>query len=186
MKQKNKDKRMSTKKNSGTMKRLLISVALTGIVICWILVLPLTDDNPVMPELNERIYLRSKPIPPPPPPPPPPKIQIPSPGTRPEIYDIYNLDPPAIGAMVPRVMKRVEPVYPKAALKANLSGIVKIVVITTIYGTVARARVFRGHPLLRKAALEAVKQWLFEPYITDGVPKPIKFMVIFKFNHHKR
>ena len=96
------------------------------------------------------------------------------------------MEPPPIGSMTPRVVKKVEPVYPNDALRVHISGTVQIVVITDIYGRVVRAKVFRGHPLLNKAALDADKQWVYEPYILNGIPKPVKFMVTFKFNLNKR
>lgn len=157
---------MSKKTNNKSLKRLLIAVALVGIVICMILVLPLTDDNPEMPVMKNKIPQ------PPPVVPPPARAQ---PGTA------YNLDPPSIGTVTPRIIKKVEPVYPEIALKAKIEGKVQIVVITDIYGRVKQASVYKGHPLLNQAALDAVKQWVYEPYILNGVPKPMKFMVVIKF-----
>jgi len=58
---------------------------------------------------------------------------------------------------------KVEPVYPPLARKMRLSGTVKIEVVVTPNGTVKDARIVGGHPVLANAALDAAKQWRFEP-----------------------
>jgi outer membrane biosynthesis protein TonB len=44
-----------------------------------------------------------------------------------------------------------------------------------------KARIINGHPLFRSAAMEAVKKWVYEPYIIDGIPKPVVFTVTVHF-----
>jgi protein TonB len=78
---------------------------------------------------------------------------------------------------MPRLMKEVRPIYPKVALKAHIQGNVVIEAATDIYGRVIRARVIAGSPLLKQAAIDAVKQWRYEPYIINGIPKPVIFTV---------
>jgi TonB family protein len=62
---------------------------------------------------------------------------------------------------------------------------VKIEASTDIYGRVVNVNVLKGHPLLRKAAAHAVKQWVYEPYIINGMPKPVKFTVNIHFRLQK-
>lgn len=77
----------------------------------------------------------------------------------------------------PRLIKRVAPDYPTAPRKAHIEGVVSIEAVTDIYGRVIKVRVTSGHPLLRGAAVQAVKQWIYEPYILNGIPRPVTFKV---------
>ena len=78
---------------------------------------------------------------------------------------------------MPRLIRKVEPIYPKPALLSHTQGRVIIEAVTDIYGRVINTTVISGHPLLKAAALEAVRQWIYEPYIIDGIPKPVIFTV---------
>jgi TonB family protein len=63
----------------------------------------------------------------------------------------------------PPIVKRVEPEYPPLARQARISGVVKFVVTIAADGSVANLEVQSGHPLLVPAALQAVKNWTFQP-----------------------
>ena len=63
---------------------------------------------------------------------------------------------------------RVEPIYPSEALAAHIQGTVGIRLTVDRAGTVQRARVFSGPPELAQAAVDAVKQWRFRPYVSNG------------------
>jgi protein TonB len=102
---------------------------------------------------------------PPPPPPKPPK--------QPML--ISTLDPS-------RVIYRVEPVYPQIAIQARVQGSVMLQVVVNELGIVESVEVVSGHPLLTKAAVEAVKQWRYKPTILNGEPVPIKATVTVNFN----
>lgn len=82
----------------------------------------------------------------------------------------------------PRLIKEVKPIYPSVALRARIEGKVIVEAVTDIYGRVARARVINGHPLLNNAAKEAVKKWIYQPYIIRGIPKPVVFVVTVTFS----
>jgi TonB family protein len=62
-----------------------------------------------------------------------------------------------------RVRSRVDPAYPVMAKRMNLAGRVKIEVTIAADGHVSGTRVIGGSPLLVNAALDALKQWRFEP-----------------------
>ena len=81
----------------------------------------------------------------------------------------------------PRLIHKVEAKYPEAAIKAKVEGKVVIEATTNIEGDVVEAKVLQGHPLLRLAALEAIKQWKYEPYIAAGEKKPVQFTVMVNF-----
>jgi protein TonB len=48
-------------------------------------------------------------------------------------------------------------------------------------GTIENLRVLRSHPLLERAAVEAVKQWRYTPTRLNGVPVPIIMTVTVNF-----
>ena len=58
---------------------------------------------------------------------------------------------------------RPTPVYPKEAIRARVSGVVKIEVVADEEGKVIWARVLKGHRLLTEAALKAACQSRFSP-----------------------
>ncbi len=81
----------------------------------------------------------------------------------------------------PKLVKEVKPVYPEEAKKAGLEGVVIIEATTDSYGRVAEAKVLRGVPGLDQAAIDAVKQWVYEPVVVDGKPVPAVFTVTVRF-----
>ncbi len=85
------------------------------------------------------------------------------------------------GKKVPRLLREVKPEYPAEAFANRLQGVVIVEAMTDIYGRVSRVRIISGHPIFHEAARAAVRQWLYEPYIVDGVPRPIYFTVSITF-----
>jgi TonB family protein len=67
------------------------------------------------------------------------------------------------GDIVRRAKNKVPAVYPDLARKMNITGTVKVEVVVSPNGSVKDAKIIGGHPVLANAALEAVKQWRFEP-----------------------
>jgi protein TonB len=65
---------------------------------------------------------------------------------------------------------RVEPIYPEAAREYNIEGIVKLSAVIGTDGHVLSLVLQSGHPLLVAAALNAVKQWRYEPMFLNGDP----------------
>jgi protein TonB len=60
------------------------------------------------------------------------------------------------------------PVYPPLAKQTKVQGIVSIDAVIDTEGNVVEMRVVSGHPLLISAALDAVKNWKYEPtYLND-------------------
>ena len=64
----------------------------------------------------------------------------------------------------------MEPVYPPLARAARISGAVELTGVIATDGRIRELRVVSGHPLLAKAALEAVRQWVYEPTVLNGEP----------------
>jgi len=82
----------------------------------------------------------------------------------------------------PKLVREVKPVYPEAARKAGIEGVVILEATTDSYGRVASVKVLRGDPPLDQAAVDALKQWVYEPMIIDGKPRPVVFTVTMRFD----
>jgi protein TonB len=64
-------------------------------------------------------------------------------------------------------------VYPPAAAKRNIQGVVVLEATVTETGTVDKAKVVSGPAELVDAAMEAVRQWRYEPTRLNGTPVAI-------------
>jgi periplasmic protein TonB len=93
-----------------------------------------------------------------PPPPPPPKPKTPQ-----RIR---------VGGQVEaaRLIYKPTPEYPPLAKMARIQGTVRLEAIISKDGTIQDLKVLSGHPLLVKAALDAVKQWRYQPTLLNGEP----------------
>jgi protein TonB len=58
-----------------------------------------------------------------------------------------------------------------------VEGIVIVEAVTDIYGRVQHVKVLRSIPLLDQAAVDAVRQWVYEPMIINGRPRGVIFTV---------
>jgi len=81
----------------------------------------------------------------------------------------------------PKLIKMVKPVYPEIAKQAKVEGVVILEATTDIYGRVVNTKILRSIPLLDQAAIDAVKQWVYEPMIIDGEPRGVIFTVTCNF-----
>lgn len=82
----------------------------------------------------------------------------------------------------PRVIHRVDPSYPPDARAARVQGIVIVEVIVDETGMVREAHVLKGLPYgLEQAALDAVRQWRFEPATKDGQPVAVAMNLTINF-----
>ena len=68
------------------------------------------------------------------------------------------------------LVNRVQPVYPPLARQTRISGTVKLHAIIGKNGAVEQLQVVSGHPLLVQAALDAVRQWRYQPTLLNGEP----------------
>jgi len=69
-----------------------------------------------------------------------------------------------------KLVNRVQPVYPPLARQTRISGTVKLHAIIGKDGAVTQLQVLSGHPLLVQSALDAVKQWRYQPTLLNGEP----------------
>ena len=82
------------------------------------------------------------------------------------------------------IVRRVEPVYPTLARQARVQGEVKIVAVIGIDGRIRELRVSSGHPLLARAAIDAVSQWIYRPTTLNDEPVEViaPITVTFRLN----
>ena len=86
----------------------------------------------------------------------------------------------------PRVIRKIEPLYPFAAKRKNLTGSVTMRFIVTKEGKVVEPSVVKGEPpgIFDNSALKAILRWRFKPAIKDGravdviIIAPLKFTLI--------
>jgi periplasmic protein TonB len=83
-----------------------------------------------------------------------------------------------------RIVNRVQPVYPPLARQTRISGTVRLHAIISKDGTIQQLEVLSGHPLLQQAALDAVRQWRYQPTLLNGEPVEVDTTidVIFSLN----
>jgi protein TonB len=67
-----------------------------------------------------------------------------------------------------KILRQVTPAYPPLAKQARISGEVRLEAVISRQGNVESLQVLSGHPLLVKAAIEAVSQWLYKPTLLNG------------------
>ncbi len=70
------------------------------------------------------------------------------------------------------LIKRADAVVPPLAKAAHVSGKVLIQISISPQGDVTSWKVVSGHPILIQAALDAVKQWKYRPFLENGQPVP--------------
>ena len=86
------------------------------------------------------------------------------------------------GVSRPEIIGRVDPKYTEIARRARVTGIVVTEVIVDWEGCVRHPRILKGLPMgLDKAALEAVRNWTFEPATLDGEPVPVFYVLTVNF-----
>ena len=69
-----------------------------------------------------------------------------------------------------KIINRIQPTYPPLARQTRISGTVKLHAIIGKDGSVQRLEVMSGHPLLVQSALDAVRQWRYQPTLLNNEP----------------
>jgi protein TonB len=68
------------------------------------------------------------------------------------------------------LIRKVNPTYPPLARQARISGTVVLRAVISKDGSIENLSLVSGHPMLAPAAIEAVKQWKYKPYLLNGEP----------------
>jgi len=79
------------------------------------------------------------------------------------------------------LIKKVQPRYPEEARQGRIQGQVVLQVEIDKNGDMQKVTLVSGHPLLAPAAIEAVKQWKYKPYLLQGQPVAVDTQVIVNF-----
>jgi peptidyl-prolyl cis-trans isomerase A (cyclophilin A) len=74
------------------------------------------------------------------------------------------------GVAAAMLLKRTPPVYPEKARQAGISGTVELQAVISKYGTVTDLKVISGPEELQQAALDAVRNWVYKPYLLNDEP----------------
>ncbi len=79
------------------------------------------------------------------------------------------------------IIRRVQPTYPPLARSARIQGTVLLQAEISKTGDIQNLRLISGHPMLAPAAIEAVKQWKYKPYILNGEPVEVETQITVNF-----
>jgi len=91
--------------------------------------------------------------------------------------------PPRVSVMMDGYLtRRVQPEYPSPARQARVQGPVEIAAVISRQGTIENLQVLSGHPMLIPAALNAVRQWRYRPYILNGDPIEVNTRITVTFS----
>src|SRR5438270_3461132 len=80
-----------------------------------------------------------------------------------------------------QILSRVQPVYPVIAKATHTEGTVLLHAIIARDGTIEDLRIISGKALLNEAALKAVSQWRFRPYVLNGSPIAVETQIVVNF-----
>ena len=163
-------------------KSLRIGIALTGgiagVLALWLVLESKTSPRlPALPAPPARTAAKY-------PPPPPPSPPLESPGRRnADIPWTYGQTSYAATGNVrpPAKVKDVRPVYPPILAMAGVSGTVVVEATIDQRGSVADARIARSSGIFNQSAIDAVRQWQFEPTTVNGVPVQVTITVTVQF-----
>jgi periplasmic protein TonB len=98
-------------------------------------------------------------------------VALPPPPPKPKVDKQPSVPVPVGGdVQMAKVIRKVIPEYPPLARSARISGVVRLIGIIGKDGTIQNLQLVSGHPLLARAAMEAVQQWVYKPTLLNGNP----------------
>ncbi|HYM77862.1 MAG TPA: energy transducer TonB [Candidatus Dormibacteraeota bacterium] len=137
---------------------------------------------------------------PPPPPPPPPSRpgEVPGGAMGGVLGSILSTTPPgglvianaqrvpvSAGVESGLLITKVAPVYPQLARQARIQGTVTLQAVIDKDGNIDNLQLISGHPMLATAAIEAVKQWKYKPYVLNGQAVAVDTQIQVNFSLQK-
>jgi protein TonB len=72
------------------------------------------------------------------------------------------------------LIQRIEPTYPTLARSARVQGEVVLSAVISTNGQIENLQLVSGHPMLVPAAIAAVRQWRYKPYLLNGQPVEVE------------
>jgi len=79
------------------------------------------------------------------------------------------------------LIKRVQPIYPSQAIQMRLQGAVTLQATISKEGNITSVKQLNGNPTLGRAAMNAVREWKYKPYLLNGQPIEIETQVVVNF-----
>jgi len=79
-------------------------------------------------------------------------------------------------------IRKVAPLYPPSARESGIEGTVVLLGVISKDGSIARLRVISGPQVLQQAAIDAVKQWEYQPWMLNGAPIEVETTVRIPFS----
>ena len=79
------------------------------------------------------------------------------------------------------LLHRIDPIYPSLARQARVQGSVVLRAVIDRDGRIENLQVVSGHPLLVQAALDAVRQWRYRPYLLNEQPIEVETQITMNF-----
>ena len=79
------------------------------------------------------------------------------------------------------LLRKVQPIYPPPARIVRIQGPVVVAAIISRAGTMEHVQAISGHPMLIPAAVEAVSQWRYRPYILNGEAIEVETQITVNF-----
>jgi len=81
------------------------------------------------------------------------------------------------GVMNGLILRKTVPAYPPIARTTRTQGTVELQATVSKSGTIENLRVISGSPMLQQAAIDAVQQWIYRPYLLNGQPVEVETTV---------
>ncbi len=101
-----------------------------------------------------------------------PKLALPTPPKRIRVSQ---------GVTEGRLIQKIEPKYPMIALAAHVQGQVVLSAVISKTGEIQNLELLSGHPLLVPAAIAAVQQWRYRPFLLNGEPVEVETIITVNF-----
>jgi protein TonB len=98
----------------------------------------------------------------------------PTPAVRQDVTGPVRLSSTMVAGLL---VEKVLPAYPSIAKETHTEGVVVLQATISKSGTIENLRVESGPPMLRQAALEAVSNWRYRPYLLNGKPVEVETTV---------
>lgn len=86
------------------------------------------------------------------------------------------------GVMAGQIVSKVNPVYPVEAKEQGIQGSVVLHAIIDKDGTVKELAVVSGPPELQASAIDAVKQWVYKPFLLNGNPVEVNTTITVNYS----
>ena len=99
----------------------------------------------------------------------------------PQVHPAVSTSPRISRSMQGYLIRRVEPRYPDVARTVGLEGAVHIRAVISTEGKIEQAQIISGSPLFSKAALDAIRQWRYRPYLLNDKPVEVETEITVNF-----